>query len=632
MCGICGIAGSCSGARNITEKMLETLKHRGPDGQQIWSGENVTLGFCRLSIIDLSGGMQPLENEDGKVHLVFNGEIYNYKELRPELEKKGHIFRTRTDSEVILHGYEEYGNAVVDHLRGMYAFAIWDENTKTLTAARDPFGIKPFFYTMVDGAFVFASEIKSILDHPGYHRELNEEALEQYLSFQYSVLEETFFKGIYRLMPGTRLTFKDGKVQTEQFFDPLITPGEKKPDDEVIRSIDDVIGNSVQYHMISDVEVGTFLSGGVDSSLIAARFGGQKAFSVGFAQAGAHYNEMNLARETAEKLELDFHQKNIEKDEFTEAVPTVMYHLDEPSGDASAIALFFVAREAAKYVKVITSGEGADELFGGYTIYLEPDALRYISWLPKGVRRALGSLAEHLPYGMKGRGYLIRGSMDVEERFIGNANIFTKEEREALLRRPGQAVSPQELLKEDYRKVSGMHGGDKMQYIDLVRWLPGDILQKADRMSMAHSLELRVPFLDREVFRVAETLATRDKFRNHQTKYLFREAAAKYLPKLTADREKLGFPVPIRVWMREDRDFIEMLRSAFSSEAAERYFHTEELQKLLDDHISGKRDYSRKIWTVYAFLAWYRVFFENTGAVDKAAENGYSKHTAQPGR
>ena len=612
MCGICGIVGNRKDAGDIARQMLESIRHRGPDGQQIWSGSGAVLGFCRLSIIDLAGGMQPLENEDGTCHLIFNGEIYNYKDLRKDLEAKGHVFKTQTDSETILHGYEEYGEDIVNHLRGMFAFAIWDEKSQTLTCARDPFGIKPFFYAQDNGALLFASEIKSILQDPAFgpeKRKLNREALEQYLSFQYSVLEETFFKGIFRLLPGTLMTWKNGTIKRRQYFDPLIHPGAERPDDEIVKEIDDVLGDSVEHHMISDVEVGTFLSGGVDSSVIAARFGGKRAFSVGFREAGDHYNEMSLARETAEKLKLEFHEKNISKDEFAEAVPKVMYHLDEPSGDASAVALYFVAREAARYVKVITSGEGADELFGGYTIYLESDGLRGITWLPKGIRRGLGALAEHLPYGMKGRGYLIRGSKDVNERFIGNANIFTYEEREKLLVKTQTSVAPQALLEQDYAKVSSLHGGDQMQYIDLIRWLPGDILQKADRMSMAHSLELRVPFLDREVFRVADTLPTRAKFRGNQTKFLFRKAAEDYLPKLTADRTKLGFPVPIRVWMREDQDFINMITEAFHSDAAKEYFHTEELDRLFEEHRSGKRDNSRKIWTVFAFLTWYKVYF-----------------------
>ena len=607
MCGICGIIGTKENREETVKAMLNAIRHRGPDGQKIRLLPDACLGFCRLSIIDLEGGMQPMTNEDGSKTLVFNGEIYNYQKLREELAGKGHVFTTRSDSETILHGFEEYGEKVTDHLRGMFAFAIWDEAKKELFAARDFFGIKPFFYTVKDGQLLFASEIKALLQYPGMERRLNREALEQYLSFQYAVTEETFFQGIYRLPAGHLLTFKDGKVHVKQYFDPL---PQVRPDlrgEKARTLLDETLADSVKAHMISDVEVGSFLSGGVDSSYIAATFSGTKTFSVGFLGRDGQYSEISRAETLAKELGLEYYTHDISREEYWEAIPKVMYHLDEPSGDASAIALYFVAQEASRHVKVAESGEGSDEFFGGYPIYLEPKALSKISWLPKGMRRAMAAAASRLPEGTKGRSYLIRASRSVEERFIGNAHVFTTDERRQLLKDPTDAPSTQEFLKSSYEKVQGESDLSKMQYIDTITWLPGDILQKADRMSMAHSLEVRVPFLDKEVFAVAKGLGDGEKVRGNQTKCIFRSVAAKYLPQVVSERKKLGFPVPIRVWMKQEEGY-EKIRSAFESREASLLFHTGLLLDLLEEHRSGKKDNSRKIWTVYAFLVWQQVF------------------------
>ena len=613
MCGICGFIGKKEGQTEITGNMLKAIRHRGPDGQGIRVRGDAALGFCRLSIIDLDGGMQPMENETGDMALVFNGEIYNYMDLRKELEKAGHTFASHSDSETLIHGYEEYGEKIFDHLRGMFAFAIWDEKKKRLFAARDFFGIKPFYYAMIDGCFVFASEIKSILEFPGCRREVNREALEQYLSFQYSVLDETFFKGIYRLEAGSFLTFENGRIHVEKYFDPLLTPEKKCSEQLLFKRLEKTLKDSVECHMVSDVEIGAFLSGGVDSSFVAELFTGKKAFTVGFLDRQSKYNEIEAASGLAGKLGLEHHTKTISKEEFWEAVPKVMYYLDEPSGDASAVALYFVSQEAAKYVKVVTSGEGADELFGGYNIYMEPKALKWLKWIPKGLRKKMGKLAERLPENVKGRNYLMRAAKDVEERFIGNANIFSDEERRRLLRGNTGAVSTGEFLRKYFDKVAGLKDVDKMQYIDLTCWLEGDILLNADRMSMAHSLELRVPYLDREVFETAKIMPADTKIRHKQTKYLFRRITEKYLPKESARKKKLGFPVPIRVWLKEEPYYF-AVREAFTGKAAREFFHTEELVRLLEEHRKGVKDNSRKIWTVYTFLVWHRVYIDNNSS------------------
>lgn len=625
MCGICGftekITKNETGPRQtrqerekILEAMMAALIHRGPDQGNSWLSEKVAFGFRRLSIIDPAGSVQPMANETGSLILVFNGEIYNYQELRQELFKAGHRFSTQGDSEVLLHGYEEWGEHLPDHLRGMFAFAIWDENRQTLYAARDPFGIKPFYYALADGALLFASEIKGILPHPSYKKKLNPEALEQYLSFQYSALEKTFFQGIWQLLPGHFLKYDQNSsaLTVEQYFVPTLYPDSppkrlNRTEEEWIAELDKVIADSVKHHMAADTEIGTFLSGGVDSSLIAAEFTGDRAFTVGLGSDTGHYNEIPLATELAEKLGLKHRGKRISEREFWEAVPEVLYHMDEPNGDPSAVALYFLSREAARQVKVVVSGEGADELFGGYCIYCEPNALHLYQKLPSSLRKGIAQLVSRLPK-MKGRSFLIRGSMPVEQRFIGNANLFTADERKRLLKNPTRTPSPQELLADDYQEAQNLDEASRMQYIDLLHWLPGDILQKADRMSMAHSLELRVPYLDREVFEVARRLPAKYKQKGQISKYLFRKVAGRHLPAVTSNRRKLGFPIPLGHFLTSESGSKAVIQ-AFSSPTAEKFFNREALDELLEGRGSGRGNTNRKIWAVYSFLVWYDIYF-----------------------
>ena len=627
MCGICGFIEN--GRQNdriqdenarkaamprerILSMMMAALIHRGPDQGKGWMSESAALGFRRLSIIDPDGSVQPMANEDGDKRLVFNGEIYNFQELRLQLLKAGHRFSTQGDSEVLLHGYEEWGEKLPEHLRGMFAFAIWDEKEQTLFAARDPFGIKHFNYTVSDDSFIFASEIKGILPHPSYRKKMNPEALEQYLSFQYSVLENTFFQGIRQLLPGHFLTYKKGdtSLSPKRYFLPELIPepsaGQKTAKEWVDR-LDQVVSESVKAHMIADVEVGTFLSGGVDSSLIASEFTGSKTFTVGFGSEDGHYNEIPLARELAETLELESRSKRISEKEFWEAVPEVLYHMDEPSGDPSAVALYFLSREAARQVRVVVSGEGADELFGGYCIYCEPNALHLYQKLPEHLRRKIARMASRMPK-MKGRSFLIRGSMTLEERFIGNANLFSAQERRNLLKCKTRALSPQELLAGDYEDTEHLDEASRMQYIDLLHWLPGDILQKADRMSMAHSLELRVPYLDREVFEVARHLPAKYKQKGQVSKYLFRKVARRHLPAASSERRKLGFPIPLGHFLTSEAGS-EAVRKAFDSPAARKFFNREALEELLDGAGCQRGNTNRKLWAVYAFLVWYGIYF-----------------------
>lgn len=620
MCGICGFTGYRQDQKDIIERMMKSIAHRGPDSEGSFCDEKIALGFRRLSIIDLEEGHQPMESADGNLHLVFNGEIYDYKELRTELEKAGISFHTHSDTEVLVNTIQQYGVKALDKLRGMFSFAVWNEKEQTLMLARDFFGIKPVYYAQIDGHFVFASEIKSILAFPGYERKVNQQALEQYLSFQYSPLEETFFKGIYKLMPGHILIYRQGRFEIKEYFHPYLEPKNDPAGEIEAEALQNrlrgVLRDSVEHHMLSDVEVGAFLSGGVDSGYLAAISGADQAFTVGFDE-GEHYSEVDRAKEVAQQAGLKHHIRIIGKQEFWDSLPDVMYYMDEPLGDASAVALYFLAEEASRYVKVVLSGEGADELFGGYNIYREPDSLKAVSWIPRGIRRKIGQLAAKLP-DIKGRDFLIRAGMSVEERFIGNAYIYREKEKKQILRNPIQGPSTREFMKPFYTALGNQTAGkkklkdmEKMQSVDLKYWLPGDILQKADKMSMAHSLEVRVPFLDKNVYELASKLPKDMKLAGGTTKYIFRKAVSDSVPSDTDSRKKLGFPIPIRVWLRQD-DWYENVENLFTSEAAKIFFHTDKLDQLLKEHKAGKADNSRKIWTVLMFLIWYNRFFSNT--------------------
>lgn len=609
MCGICGFTGRLVNREEYLRQMTEKITHRGPDADGYYLDDALAMGFRRLSIIDLEAAQQPLYNEDKTLALMFNGEIYNYRELRQELQALGHTFATNGDGETLLHGYEQWGAELLPRLRGMFGFAIWNIPEKRLFIARDYFGIKPMHYTLLpDGRLVFGSEIKSILEHPDVNKELNPAALDKYLSFQYSVPTETFFQGIYCLPPAHYLTYADGKVQITRYWEPTFHPEEDMTLEEAVDEIDRAFTDSVAAHRISDVEVGCFLSGGVDSSFVASYFGGQKAFTVGF-DNGQHYNESNYAAELAKEVGIEHHVHIIGEQEYWEALPKVQYYLDQPLADPSCVALYFVSKLAAEQVKVVLSGEGADELFGGYRIYHEPTSLRGYQKLPRFLRKAAAALVEAIPFDFKGKSFLIRGSKTIEERFIGNARMFSKKEKERLLR-DIPATDPTRFTKEYYDRCRGQDDVTRMQYLDINRWMVGDILLKADRMSMAHSLELRVPFLDKKVFEVASRIPVKHRVAAGTTKYAMRLAAERHVPESAATKPKLGFPVPIRVWLREDA-YYNQVKEAFLSPAARRYFHTDELMRLLDQHKAGKKDNSRKIWTVYMFLVWYSVYFED---------------------
>lgn len=609
MCGFCGFTGNVENKEQVIENMMNKIIYRGPDSAGTHVDDDVALGFRRLSIIDLADGAQPIYNEDGTKVIVFNGEIYNYQGIRDDLIKKGHIFKTKTDTEVILHGYEEYGPDVLNKFRGMFGIAIWDLVSKELFIARDFFGIKPMYYTQIGNDLVFGSEIKCILTHPNVKKELNIHALQNYLSFQYGVPNETFFENIYCLQPGHYLKFKDGKLEITRYWKPEFMVNDSWNYDDLVKEIDTTFKESVEAHKISDVEVGCFLSSGVDSSYVATQFKGQKSFTVGFNYN--KYNEIDYAKELAEEIGQDHYFKKITDDEFWSIVPKVQYYMDQPHADPSCVALYYVCQIASEHVKVVLSGEGADELFGGYRIYHEPFSLRYSKILPRFVWKGIAGVCNLIPRNFPGKSYANRASKTLEERFIGNANLFSDKEKSKILKNTEGMKKTSEITKPFYDDTKGMDDVTRMQYIDINLWMIGDILLKADRMSMANSLELRVPFLDKEVWNLARTIPSKFKVtKDGRTKVAMREAALGNMPEKVAQRKKLGFPVPTREWLKQEK-YYEIVKKEFESETAKKYFVTDEIIKLLDEHYQLKKDNSRKIWTIYVFLIWYKQFFEN---------------------
>lgn len=616
MCGIAGFMGQVENRADVIRNMTEVITHRGPDSDGFFTDDNISMGFRRLSIIDLGAGHQPIYNEDKSLVLTFNGEIYNYKDLRKELIAKGHKFYTDTDSEVLVHGFEEWKEDMLPKLRGMFGFAIYNTKDNSLFIARDFFGIKPMHYTQIGNDFVYASEIKSILEYPKFEKKFNRKALDSYLSFQYAVPPETFFEGVYCLMPGHYLWYKDGEVETTRYFEARFNPDEEMTEEEAVDRIEKVFENSVNAHKIADVEVGCFLSSGVDSSYVSTYFADQKTFTVGF-DFGEKYNEISWAKNLSEKIGVEHHTHLISSEEFWDAVPTVQYHMDQPLADPSCIALYFVSRLASHYVKVVLSGEGADELFGGYTCYNDPRVFKiYQTIVPHCIRKVIRAICRKLP-DIKGRDYLIRACDKLEERYIGNAFMYDYKQKQELLKDPSIATRPQDLTRKYYYRCRKYDDVTKMQYLDINMWMVGDILLKADRMSMANSLELRVPFLDKEVFKVASSLPTKLRCNKHNTKYAMRKAAVRHMPEATAEKEKLGFPVPTRVWLRDEK-YYNVVKTKFKGKTAEKFFNTDVLVSWLDSHFSGKEDNSRRVWTIYVFLVWYDIYFdEDSEKVEK---------------
>lgn len=609
MCGFVGFTNKINDASIVLGKMMDRIKHRGPDSDGKYVDKQIAMGFRRLSIIDLSDqGSQPIFNEDKSLVLTFNGEIYNYKDLREELVASGHKFYTQTDSEVLIHGYEQWGEDMLDKLRGMFAFVIFNKNTNEVFGARDFFGIKPLYYAKMGETLMWGSEIKSFLDHPHFKKELNTDVLETYLTFQYSPTTETFFKNVYKLPAAHCFTYKNGEMNVRRYWEVKFHADNGPSLEDWVNRISDTFKNSVEVHKFADVEVGSFLSSGVDSSYVAAVANVDKTFTVGFGE-DEKYNEIGYAKEFSKYIHKENFSKVISPEEYWNSLSKIQYHMDEPLADPAAVALFFVCQIASEKVKAVLSGEGADEIFGGYNIYHNPADMASYFKIPRPIRKAVGAVAEKLPH-KHGINYLIRGSKDLDERFIGNAYIFSEKERKDILSIKTNAPDAMAITKPFYDKVRDQDQVTQMQYIDLHLWMTGDILLKADKMSMAHSLELRVPFLDRKVMELAEQIPVKDRVTETETKYAMRLAALQACPPQTAKKKKLGFPVPIRVWLKEDK-YYNIVKDKFTSPQSAQFFNTDKLVQLLDDHREGKYDYSRKIWTVFSFLVWYDVYFSD---------------------
>jgi asparagine synthase (glutamine-hydrolysing) len=610
MCGIAGIIDpKAENKKQIIDQMVKRILHRGPDEDGFFCDDFVGLGMRRLSIIDLSTGQQPIFSDDKKWLIFFNGEIYNYKELRDELVKLGVKMNTHSDTEVILQMYITYGEAMLPRLRGMFAFCIYNTETKNIFLARDFFGIKPVYYLKVGQKITaFGSEIKSFLDIPGFKVEVNDEAVYNYLSFQYNPLDQTFFKNVWKLPPAhwLKIDAKTGQFEMKKYWSfefkedkALATTDEKKTAEKIKETMRD----SVAHHMISDVPVGSFLSGGVDSSIIATLMqeirGDKKikTFTVGFDTL----TEGREASQTSDFLGTDHTEIKIGPDEYFAVLSKAVWHFDEPVADPSAIGLYFVAREARKHVTVVLSGEGADELFGGYNIYLAPYAYRKISWLPK----SLLSLALGVPFEFWGKNYIRRATEKLSDWYIGNASIFKSGDIKKLWKGTPEKVFS---LGSLYKNVADKSDSVKMQYIDINTWLVGDILAKADKMTMANSLELRVPFLDTIVASLAGTLPDDFKWRDGVTKYILREAFKGVVPEETRNRKKLGFPTPVRDWFTADRQNIydTILKNSYIMQKMDMAY----IQKLIDDHISKSADNSRKIYALLMLAMWYNVFIQ----------------------
>ncbi|WP_204498312.1 asparagine synthase (glutamine-hydrolyzing) [Aquibacillus albus] len=610
--------------QNQFQQRNNYIAHRGPDDEGYYHDNYISFGFRRLSIIDIESGHQPFSYDDDQLWMVFNGEVYNYVELRNQLIQQGYTFTTESDTEVIVAMFKAYKTDAFKQLRGMFAVLIWDKQEQTLYGVRDPFGIKPLFYRETPEGTYFSSEKKSLtlLDDK---EEVNVGALQHYLSFQYAPEPLTLTQDIYKVEAGHFFVKKPGEViEFERYwhaeFNPVLMAKQSW-----IKRIQDAMYDSVNLHMRSDVPVGSFLSGGIDSSLIVAiarEFNPNlKTFSVGFEREG--YSEVDVAKETAEKLQVENISYMITPEEYVEKLPKIMWHMDDPLADPACVPLYFVAREASKHVTVVLSGEGSDELFGGYNIYREPESLKLFQSIPTPAKELLSRIATVLPEGVKGKSFIERGTTPLKDRYIGNAKMFTDEEKMHFLKTYNSNTNYQQVTNKLYENIHKDPLVNQMQYVDIHTWLRGDILLKADKMTMAHSLELRVPFLDKDVFQVASEIPVRFKIANGTTKSILREAARGIVPDHVLDRKKLGFPVPIRFWLKNE--LYDWAKTLIKESETDHLFYKNYILKLLEDHCLGKGDYSRKIWTVLMFMLWHQVYVERKFSFDTFKEEDKTK-------
>ena len=618
MCGLLGLLTSSADAPAHTEAVARAMRcarHRGPDESGTWHDSDVVFGFNRLSIIDVEHSHQPLKYADDRYAIVFNGEVYNYVELRAELAELGAAFATEGDTEAVVAAYHHWGPAATSRLRGMFAFAIWDTHERVLFVARDPFGIKPLFVAEGPAGIAFASEKKSLLELApalglgNVDRDLDAAALQHYLLLQYVPEPATLHRAIRRVESGTHVTVRPGgEPEAERYFTPVLHAGGGQ---DAPRRIEAVLRDSVAKHMRADVTVGAFLSGGIDSTAIAALAKEHNpdliTFTTGFDREG--YSEVDVAAESAAAIGVRHVIRTVKPDEMMDALPLIVWYLDDPVADPALVPLWFIAREARRHVKVVLSGEGADELFGGYTIYREPLSLAPFEKVPGALRGLLGRASTRLPDGMRGKDLLRRGAIPLEQRYYGNARIFRDDQLRGVLRRYDPRRGHIDITAAHYAESVGWDPVARMQHVDLFTWLRGDILVKADKMTMANSLELRVPFLDPEVFAVASTLPRSEKVAEGTTKLALRRALEGIVPGHVLHRRKLGFPVPIRLWLRDE--MYDWARGIIRDSQADHLVDLAAVQQLLDAHRDGPVDHSRRIWTLLVFLIWHGIFVED---------------------
>ncbi|QMV84985.1 asparagine synthase (glutamine-hydrolyzing) [Corynebacterium hindlerae] len=630
MCGLLGMLTSSGNAQDYDAAIrhaLPCMRHRGPDDAGTWHDSHAVFGFNRLSIIDIEHAHQPLQwgpaDQPDRYAMTFNGEIYNYVELRAELQDLGYSFNTEGDGETIVVGYHHWGTDVVNHLRGMFGIAIWDTVKEELFLARDQFGIKPLYFTTTAAGTVFASEKKCILDMGpaiGLSNDLDLRAIEHYVDLQYVPEPESLHADIRRLESGCFAVVKPGgNVVAQRYFEPQFRTKPVSNEQDLFRRIAQALEDSVEKHMRADVTVGSFLSGGIDSTAIAALAKRHNpnllTFTTGFEREG--YSEVDVAAESAAAIDAEHIVKVVSPEEYANAIPKIMWYLDDPVADPSLVPLYFVAAEARKHVKVVLSGEGSDELFGGYTIYKEPLSLAPFEKIPSPLRRGLGQLGALLPDGMKGKSLLQRGSMTMEERYYGNARSFNFEQLQRVIPWAKPEWDHKDVTAPIYAKSRNMDPVARMQHLDLFTWMRGDILVKADKITMANSLELRVPFLDKVVFDVAESIPYDMKISHGTTKYALRRAMEGIVPEHVLHRKKLGFPVPMRHWLAGDELF-GWAQDTINESQTERIFDKKAVLEMLNEHRAGMSDHSRRLWTVLAFMIWHGIFME--GRIDPKIE------------
>lgn len=627
MCGIAGFVESsgtaspydADRARALVRRMCDAIRHRGPDDEGIYVDEGVALGMRRLSIIDLSTGHQPIHNEDRTVWIVFNGEIYNFRELRRELEAAGHRFYTSTDTEVIVHAYEQWGADAIARLRGMFGLAIWDDRTRTLLAARDRIGIKPLHYAAVDGRLYFGSEIKSLLQAPDLPRDLDPDALDHYLSFLYTPRDGSIFRSVRKLPPGHLLRWSDGALNVEQYWQ--VPAGETYAGSEAdaVRDLRVVLADAVRSHLVSDVPLGAFLSGGIDSSVVVglmAETSGARVqtFSIGFDEPA--FDELQYARRVAEHFGTDHHEFVVKPDAVS-ILDRLVSHFDEPFADSSAIPTWYVSEMARRHVTVVLSGDGGDELFGGYDRYVpHPRVVAFDRYSPKAFRRVAAIAAGRLPHGARGKNFLRHVARDEQGRYIDAIRFFSADEKPALLSdevlRLLQHSDPETRLARHFERFARLPWPSQMMRFDAETYLPEDVLTKVDRMSMAHSIESRVPLLDNEVIAFASSLPAWMKIKNGRRKHALKEVAATLLPPDILNRRKQGFGVPLGVWFRGNlRElFADTLLSPASLQRG--YFQPAFVTRLVDEHVSGKRDHTLRLWQLVVFERWHQQYVDTS--------------------